>query len=62
MNPEDIKLSSTSKMFTYEQYSRDIEKITDVKELQDIARSFYKLYLKQQETVAVLGFPTNGDN
>ena len=62
MNPEDIKLSSTSKMFTYEQYSRDIEKITDVKELQDIARSFYKRYLKQQETVAVLGFPTNDDN
>ena len=62
MNPEDIKLSSTSKMFTYEQYSRDIEKITDVKELQDIARCFYKLYLKQQETVAVLGFSTNDEN
>lgn len=56
MNPEDIKLSSTSKMFTYEQYSRDIGKITNVKELQDIARSFYKLYLKQQETITMLGF------
>tara|TARA_B100001939_G_C16799806_1_gene555080 strand:- start:224 stop:409 length:186 start_codon:yes stop_codon:yes gene_type:complete len=57
MNPEDIKLSSTSKMFSYEQYSRSIGEITDVEQLQNIARSFYKLYLKQQETVAILGLP-----
>lgn len=54
MKPSEIQLSTTSKLFIYEQMSRDIDKIDDVEVLRDIAKSFHKLYLKQQEVVVSL--------
>lgn len=52
MNPDDIVLESLNKNFEYVKYSREIDNIGDVKLLKDIAKSYYKLYLKQQEVVS----------
>ena len=52
MDPSDITLESTSKMFEYEKLSREIETCNDVETLKQMARSFVKLYLKHQEVAA----------
>ena len=63
LDPSSVELSSPSKQFTYEQMSRDIEKCTDVKVLQDALRCYVKLYFKQQETISLIGAPSiNGDS
>ena len=63
LDPSSVELSSPSKQFAYEQMSRDIEKCTDVKVLQDALRCYVKLYFKQQETISVIGLPNiNGDS
>jgi len=63
LDPSSVELSSPSKQFAYEQLSRDIEKCTDVKVLQDALRCYVKLYFKQQETISVIGLPNiNGDS
>ena len=54
MNPLDIKLNTPSKLFTYEQYSRDIDSIKDIDQLRNIAKSHVRLYLKQQEVLSQL--------
>jgi|TARA_B100000902_G_scaffold121100_1_gene121316 hypothetical protein len=56
MNPDDITLDSMSKLFTYEKLARDIDNLDDVEELRNLAKSFCKLYYKQQEVVTSLGF------
>ena len=62
LDPSSVELSSPSKQFAYEQMSRDIEKCTDVKVLQDALRCYVKLYFKQQETISLIGVPSiNGD-
>nr|BAR35626.1 hypothetical protein [uncultured Mediterranean phage uvMED] len=55
MSHEEIKLATPTRMFTFEQLSRDIDKINDVEVLRDMTKSHIKLYLKQQEVVASLG-------
>ena len=55
MNHEEIKLSTPTRMFTFEQLSRDIDKINDLEVLRDMTKSHIKLYLKQQEVVASMG-------
>lgn len=57
MNPDDITLEATSKLFLYEKHSRDIESITNLDTLKQVARCFLKLYLKQQETLECLKMP-----
>jgi len=52
MDPSDIQLESTAKMFEYEKLSREIENCDDVDALKQLARSFVKLYLKHQEVAA----------
>ena len=52
MDPSDIKLESTAKMFEYEKLSREIGNCNDVDALKQMARSFVKLYLKHQEVAA----------
>lgn len=52
MNPDEILLESLNKNFEYEKYSREIDAIDDVKLLKCIAKSYFKLYLKQQEVVS----------
>ncbi len=57
MNPSDIELESTAKMFEYEKLSREIEDCNDVETLKNMLRCYIKLYFKQQETIAVIGIP-----
>ena len=63
LDPSSVEINTPSKLFAYEQMSRDIEKCTDVKVLQDALRCYVKLYFKQQETISLIGAPNiNGDS
>ena len=55
MNPEDIKLENLNKSFEYTKIAREIDDVTRVEDLRDVAKCYAKLYLKTQETVASLG-------
>ena len=57
MNPDDIQLQNLSKSFEYTKLSREIDACDDRDDLRNIAKSYVKLYLKQQETVSRLGLP-----
>ena len=52
MDPSDIQLESTAKMFEYEKLSREIENCDNMNELKQMTRAFIKLYLKHQEVAA----------
>ena len=54
MNPDNITLDNINKLFEYEKISRDIDSINDVNILQDMSKSYVKLYLKQQEILSSL--------
>lgn len=56
MNPDNIELENLSKNFEYFKYSSEIDKIENVNDLRNIAKSYYKLYLKQQEVISSLSF------
>lgn len=51
MNPNDIVLENVNKLFEYEKISRDIDSVCDVDLLRNFAKSYVKLYLKQQEVI-----------
>ena len=55
MDPNEITLDKVSKNFEYEKLSREIDLCDDNDTLRDIAKSYAKLYLKQQEVVGGLG-------
>jgi|TARA_B100000902_G_scaffold297961_1_gene285136 hypothetical protein len=57
MDPNDIELSNLSKSFAYQKLAAEIDNCEDRDELRNIAKSFIKLYYKQQETMAVIGIP-----
>ena len=52
MNPDKIQLENVNKMFEYEKLSRDIDSVDDIEVLKNYAKSYIKLYLKQQEVVS----------
>lgn len=52
MRPEDIMLEDVNKMFEYEKLSRDIDSVDDIEVIKNYAKSYIKLYLKQQEVVS----------
>ena len=52
MNPNEIELENLSKNFEYFKYSSEIDRIDDVEQLKNIAKCYYKLYLKQQEVIS----------
>jgi len=52
MNPNDIQLDDVNKMFEYEKLSRDIDSVDDIEVIKNYAKSYIKLYLKQQEVVS----------
>jgi hypothetical protein len=54
MNPDKIILEDFNKMFEYEKLSRDIDSIDDIEIVKNFAKSYIKLYLKQQEVVSKL--------
>lgn len=53
MNPEEITLESIDKLFEYEKHCRLIEKL-EKEELVIFAKLYFRLYLKQQETISSL--------
>ena len=54
MNPDKIILENIGKMFEYEKISREIDSISDIDQIKNIAKSYVKLYFKQQEVIAGL--------
>jgi len=54
MNHQEIKLQTPTRMFHFEQMSRDIDKINDLDMIKEIAKAHVKLYLKQQEVLSQL--------
>lgn len=54
MNPDNIELENLSKSFEYFKVSSEIDNISDLGDVKNIAKCYYKLYLKQQEVVANL--------
>jgi len=57
MDPDSIELSNLSKQFAYTKLASQIDSCDDREELRNIAKSFAKLYDKQQETMSVIGIP-----
>ena len=53
MDPEEITLNTTSRQFTYEKMSRDLDGLTP-DELSDMCKCYMKLYLKQQEVLKTI--------
>lgn len=51
MDPNQIKLDDLSKSFEYTKSCMEIDSIEDVEKIKLIAKSYMKLYLKQQEVV-----------
>ena len=52
MDPSDISLESTSRLFEYEKLSREVENCDNMDELKKMCRCFIKLHLKHQEVSA----------
>ena len=60
MDPDSIELTNLSKSFAYQKIATDIDNCDDRNMLKNIAKSFAKLYYKQQETMSSIGIP-NGN-
>lgn len=52
MEPSKIQLDNINKQFEYEKLSRDIDSISDIELVKNLAKSYVKLYLKQQEVIS----------
>ena len=59
MDPDTIELTNLSKSFAYQKLASEIENCDDREELRNDAKSFIKLYYKQQETMQVIGIPSD---
>jgi hypothetical protein len=55
MDPDSIELSNLSKQFAYTKVASEIDSCDNRDELKNIAKSFCKLYYKQQETMKLIG-------
>lgn len=54
MDPDKIELENLSKSFEYFKVAAEIDNIDNLDDVKNIAKCYYKLYLKQQEVVAQL--------
>ena len=52
MNPDTIELSNLTKSFEYVKFSNQINYIDNIEDLRNLAKCYFKLYLKQQEIVS----------
>lgn len=52
MNTDDIVLENINKLFEYEKIVRDLDSIDNIDIVRNFAKSYVKLYLKQQEIVS----------
>jgi hypothetical protein len=55
MDPTKIDLENISKLFEYEKIAREIDGCNNTDQLKNIAKSYIKLYFKQQEVISSLG-------
>lgn len=55
MNPDSISLKNLEKSFEYTKLAKEIDSFDDIETVRDLAKSFVKLYFKQQETLSVIG-------
>lgn len=55
MDPNNIELENLSKSFEFFKFCSEIDSIEDMEKLKNIAKCYFKLYLKQQEVVSNLG-------
>ncbi len=55
MDPDSIELINLSKQFAYTKVASEKDSCEDRDELKNIAKSFCKLYYKQQETMKLIG-------
>jgi hypothetical protein len=54
MTPEELTLTTVSKMFEYEKISRELDTCTNIDLLRNICKSYVKLYMKQEEVISTL--------
>lgn len=54
MDPDKIELENLSKSFEYFKVASEIDGINDIEDVKNVAKCYYKLYLKQQEVVSNL--------
>lgn len=54
MNPDSIELENLSKSFEYFKVCSEIDNISNIEDAKNIAKCYFKLYLKQQEVVSQL--------
>jgi hypothetical protein len=59
MDPDNIQLDNLSKNFEYAKASIEIDSVDDLEDLRNIAKSYMKLYMKQQEVLSELLSLTN---
>ena len=52
MNPNSVELSNLSKSFEYIKFSNQINSIDNIEDIRNLAKCYFKLYLKQQEIVS----------
>ena len=55
MDPDKIELENLSKSFEYFKFASEIDQCDSIETLRNVAKSYIKLYLKQQELVASWG-------
>ena len=55
MDPNDIEIKGLEKSFAYQKIAAEIDSCDDLDMLKNVAKSFAKLYYKQQETIAIRG-------
>lgn len=51
MDPDSIELNNLNKSFEYVKFCSEINSLDDIEQLKNIAKCYFKLYLKQQEVV-----------
>jgi hypothetical protein len=56
MDPNKIVLENLTKNFEYERIAREIDSCENIEQVKNIAKSYVKLHLKYQETLAGLNF------
>jgi hypothetical protein len=56
MDPDEVTLENLTKNFEYAKFSNQIDTINNIEDLRNLAKCYFKLYLKQQEVLCQ--FPT----
>lgn len=54
MDPDKIELENLTKSFEYFKIATEIDKLDSLHDLRNLAKSYVKLYFKQQEVVSAL--------